>query len=458
LGSNSGTSLTQTDSFTLDVVSPIFVITPTDNSWTSEVRGNGTAGIGEAFTFTYSSGLTTGNDTNTDGNVSCELWIVNASNGGVFLANGVNTTTLNGTETTIYNNQTLESGFAHNWTINCTYNGTDITQAVNDDYFILNVDNATPSVTVGSSVTGTTTATLTATTGSELTDCWCSTSSGVAREGEGSTQMGQTNTASHSIGIISRSAGTSYTYYVKCWDRADNPSSVGSTSFTTTAGTSGGGSGGSGGGISSAITGQSAQKTWASINAGETASVEVTNSEIGVTEVSFAVEETAWGAWLKVEKVDTLPSTVSSFPRKAYKNIKISENNVQKAMKDEATIRFKVPKSWLTENKIGQANVALYRFVGDKWFELSTSVLEDDGVYIHYSAETPGFSYFLIGMKDVTVGEETPEELGEVLEEVPEEAAEAGAEPSKTSVWMWLIPLIVALVVIVWLVWFKKKK
>ncbi len=454
--SNVGTSLDTSDSFVLDVVSPISVTTPGNNSWTSEVRGNGTAGIGEAFTFSFISGLTTGNDTNTDGNVSCELWITNAS--GVYLANGVNTSVWNNTATTIYNNQTLVNGLETNWTINCTYNSTQITATIGADYFALHVDNATPSVTVSSADVSTTTATLTATTGSELTDCWYSTSNGVGRDTAGSTQMGQPNTASHSTSLVSLSSGTTHTRYVRCWDRADNPSSVGSTSFTTTAAASGSGGGGSGGGVSSGATGDFAQRTWASINAGETASVEVVNGEIGVTEVSFAVKDTAWGAWLKVEKVDTLPSTVSSFPRKAYRNIKISENNVQKALKDKATISFKVAKSWLTENKIGQANVALYRFVGKQWVELSTSVLEDDGVYIHYSAETSGFSYFLIGMKDVTAPGEAPTEPGEVLEEVPEELEGVGAEPAKTSVWMWLIPLIVALVVIVWLVWFKKKK
>ena len=68
-------------------------------------------------------------------------------------------------------------------------------------------------------------------------------------------------------------------------------------------------------------------------------------------------------------------------------------------MKGKATVDFKVEKAWLTENKLKKENVALYRFVDDKWQELVTTVGEDDGTYIHYSGETPGFSYFVIGEK-----------------------------------------------------------
>ncbi len=83
-GTNVGTPSTY---FTLDVVRPINVSTPTNNSWTSETR-NGSDGVD--FTFNFISGFV---NSTAENNVSCELWITNAS--GVFLANGVNTTALN---------------------------------------------------------------------------------------------------------------------------------------------------------------------------------------------------------------------------------------------------------------------------------------------------------------------------------------------------------------------------
>jgi PGF-pre-PGF domain-containing protein len=135
----------------------------------------------------------------------------------------------------------------------------------------------------------------------------------------------------------------------------------------------------------------------------------VKNGIIGITEIEFKAKDTMRGAWVNVEKVDTLPKTVKTIPRRVYSNIKITENNVQKYLEGKAIIKFKVLKSWLAENEISSDNIALYRYKDDKWYGLSTTALSSDETYQHYSAETEGFSYFIIG-------EETPEKPAEITE------------------------------------------
>ncbi len=445
--SNLGTSLTTSDYFILEIISTnVNLVTPTNNSWTSETRAGNVS-----FVFNFTNGIAD--------QASCELFITNAS--GTEIANGVNTTTLNNTATTITNNNSLLStlnpnGVKANWTVNCTFNGTTITAA---DYFSLNVDNVTPTVTVSSSDVSTTTATLTTTT-SEAATCKYSTSNiGYADMTGFGTTGGVT---SHTTSLVSLSSGTGYTYYVKCQDSVPNTGS-GSTSFTTTSTSGGSGPSGAGGGTSTGVTGQFEKKVWTSINKGETAKMKVKNGIIGVTEIEFKVKDTTYGAWINVEKVDSLPSTIKTIPRKVYSNIKITENNVKKVLEGKAVIKFKVAKSWLTENKIGNDNVALFRYKDDKWHELLTAVGEDDGVHVYYSAETEGFSYFIIGEETPETYVEPTEETAEVVE-LPEEKEEVVKEKKlvihwEKINWLWLVPIVVGIVgiIIVYLLLRKKK-
>ena len=160
---------------------------------------------------------------------------------------------------------------------------------------------------------------------------------------------------------------------------------------------SGGGGGGSGGGVSTTIPSQLEMKTWTSILAGEKATVEVKSGDLGVTSISFTVDKTTYGAWVEVKKVATLPTTISAFGDKVYKTLQIAESNVEKVLSGTAVINFKVEKSWLNANNLDKSGVALFHFKDSKWTQLPTTVGEDDGTNVHYTAETTGFSYFVIG-------------------------------------------------------------
>jgi PGF-pre-PGF domain-containing protein len=437
-------TIISSDTYTLNVdteTPAITLATPTNNSWTSETRADNVS-----FTFSFTAG-------NADQS-SCELFITNAS--GTDIANGVNTTTLNGTATIIKNNNSLlgtlnPNGVKANWTVNCTFNSTTITTG----YYSLNVDNQTPSFTTLPAISSITAsaATLTAKTSEAVTCKYATSDVGY----DSMTEFGTTAVTSHSTSLGGLSSGTGYNYYVKCRDFALLICS-GSTSFTTTAASGGSGSSGAGGGVSAGVLGQFEKKVWTSINKGETARMAVMNGVIGVTEIAFKVKGNAYGVWINVEKVDNLPKTIKTIPRKVYSNIKITENNIQKVLEDNAVIKFKVKQSWLSENKISQANIALYRYKDDKWYELNTALGTSDSTYIHYTSETEGFSYFIIGAKEVIIPEEITEEIAEVVTLPKEEVIiEEPAEEKKPFNKLWLIPLFAALIVIAGLIWYGKK-
>src|SRR3989344_4460967 len=249
--------------------------------------------------------------------------------------------------------------------------------------------------------------------------CPCTASdsnSGVKTTGYGDATTTQTFTASGSGGQSSTCSSTDY---------ADN-TATGIGSYTVTSSAGGGGTGGSSGGVSTGVTGQFEKKVWSSINAGETATVPVKNGVVGVTEVSFSVPETVHGAWLQVAKKDAFPSSVAKFEEKEYRKLEITKGP---ALKDDlikdATVKFKVEKAWIAEKQLPKESVALHHYADGAWKQLPTQVGEDDGTYVHYTATTPGFSYFVIGEKTGAAVAPAEEALAEPTEAAPAEAAPA---------------------------------
>ncbi|MBU1111577.1 MAG: PGF-pre-PGF domain-containing protein, partial [Nanoarchaeota archaeon] len=178
---------------------------------------------------------------------------------------------------------------------------------------------------------------------------------------------------------------------------------------------------GGGGTGTNQVAGQFSKKIWNPLTGGEITILEVDNGAIGITEIEFMTTETLWGAWMKVEKKDSLPSNIESFDKKIYKYILISHGTT---LKDETInspkIKFKVLKSWLKDNGLNKLNVALFRYANDQWNELTTTLLSEDNEYVYYSATTHGFSYFIIGETEQAIESLLEEELGErvVFEEV----------------------------------------
>ncbi len=322
------------------------------------------------------------------------------------------------------------------------------------------VDRSAPAITV--------TCTSSPTVGSTVT-CTCTASDTNpiknAAVFEGDAENDATSTAT------AESTGTKYSPYCTATDFSGNIGRTrGSYSVVEASSSGGGGSGGSGGGSSSGISGLSEKKVWTSIKAGESASVSVKNGAIGVTEVSFDVSKIAYGAWVQVKKRDSFPSTVKSFAKKTYRKIEITKSST---LKDEILsnrdVFFKVEKTWLSTNNLNKEDVSLYRYVDGEWTELATKVGVDDGTYVRYSAQTPGFSYFLIGEKS---GEVVPEVTKEGVAEGAAEGAEpsapaaegaavegeavTGEEVSEGSTWPWIVAVIVILLAGVLYWWLRR--
>lgn len=100
---------------------------------------------------------------------------------------------------------------------------------------------------------------------------------------------------------------------------------------------------------------------------------------------------------ITVEELSSNPTNVNVNKHAFfYLDINAGEN-ANKA----ATITFKVSTTSLDDAGIDRNNIALYRFNNGNWEELATQWSQTVGGYEEYTAQTPGFSAFLIAEKGV---------------------------------------------------------
>lgn len=86
-------------------------------------------------------------------------------------------------------------------------------------------------------------------------------------------------------------------------------------------------------------------------------------------------------------------------PGTVYKNLNIWVGNSGFSSSENlenARISFRVNRTWLSENGIGESAIILYRYSDNTWNALPTSLKGEDENYFYFTAETPGFSPFAI--------------------------------------------------------------
>jgi PGF-pre-PGF domain-containing protein len=101
--------------------------------------------------------------------------------------------------------------------------------------------------------------------------------------------------------------------------------------------------------------------------------------------------------------VEILKNTSSIVKKPApgfvYKNINIWVGNSGFSSPDNlenATITFRLKKTWISEQSIDRSKVTLYRYSQNMWNPLSTVLKGENGDYVYFIAETPAFSPFAI--------------------------------------------------------------
>ncbi len=229
------------------------------------------------------------------------------------------------------------------------------------------------------------------------------------------------------------------------------------TTTTTTSESSSGPGVGASSGVS-IVRPNSVTTIWSLIYQGEEASL--VSKELGINKIVFIFNKDVKGTILKVNTVESLPSTVKEFPRTLYRLSKISPTHIKETDLSSAEIQFSVEKSWLVEKQLSAEQVSLYRYTNDQWVELITKKISEDETVVYYQSATPGFSYFLIGKNEYIAPKET---VAVPVENQPipvTEIPELMAQEKKSNLGVILIGVVIILMLVILLILMlgKKKK
>jgi len=135
-------------------------------------------------------------------------------------------------------------------------------------------------------------------------------------------------------------------------------------------------------------------KTVASIAAAATGTFSF--DTVPITEIKVDVKNAVSNVQIAVTKTDTAPATVSIVaPGVTYAYFNIEKTNIADADVSKVTIKFKVEKSWITDNNIDSGTITLSRYVNGTWVPLTTKLVSSNGYY-YFEAESPGLSVFAV--------------------------------------------------------------
>lgn len=175
---------------------------------------------------------------------------------------------------------------------------------------------------------------------------------------------------------------------------------------------SNGGSGGAGGSPEPAKNIAAREISQVFIAKGNPVEFDFPMNATAIVNISFDPEKTAGKTTTIVEMLRNESSLTPDAPEDEvynYLNIWVGnggygndENNLE-----NASICFRVEKSWTEDQNINRNSIILNRYSDKKWNELPTTLLGEDGKYLYFTAKTPGFASFAITGKIEITGTET---------------------------------------------------
>ncbi|NTV22844.1 MAG: PGF-pre-PGF domain-containing protein [Nanoarchaeota archaeon] len=207
-------------------------------------------------------------------------------------------------------------------------------------------------------------------------------------------------------------------------------------------GSSGGGGGGTGGNTNPEPPARSTQ-VWRDM-AGGAYTFNIPSLQIAFTNIFFSVPAALEGtSQLTVERVDSVD--FSQVPFNLYQYLKVDRTNLEGIT--GITVKFRVPKAWISSKKIDPDSVRLFRYT-DTWDMLTTKKLTNDSQYIYYESQAPGFSYFAISgqlaVESPIVPEPQKPPTGNVIVPTDDNGGEEETEEETESTssglgWLWFL-------------------
>ncbi|MDW5549932.1 PGF-pre-PGF domain-containing protein [Methanosarcina sp.] len=216
-------------------------------------------------------------------------------------------------------------------------------------------------------------------------------------------------------------------------------------------GSSGSGSGGAGGSPEPAKNVEVKELSQGFITNDKNIKFDFTRNATCIVYVGFYAKKTLGKTTTIVEMLKDKSTLVSELPSgEVYRSLNIWVGNGGIATSkniENPVVCFKVEKSWIRDKNVDQSSIILNMYNDTKWDPLSTSLSGEDDMYLYFTAETPGFSSFVITGKmveeeilaeilpqsDPQILEQNNGYIGSDVEKKPERAGNTKTENKKTE-------------------------
>ena len=139
-----------------------------------------------------------------------------------------------------------------------------------------------------------------------------------------------------------------------------------------------------------------------------------TNNVTVVESISFTSKKTMGKTTAIVEDLKNKSSLVTDLPEGiVYKSFNVWVGNAGYGESDNilnATVGFKVEKSWLDKNNVDPGFIVLNKYDDDNktWIEIPTAITNEDDQFVYFTAKVPSYSSFVITGKGSSQLDEEP--------------------------------------------------
>jgi len=154
--------------------------------------------------------------------------------------------------------------------------------------------------------------------------------------------------------------------------------------------------------VSSSLESGEAEVDVGSVSRGSEAVMSFEGGE-ALDEISFSAASDMSDVVVDVRELDSRPENIPSAGTVyRYKQIDLSSSSGEVS---GASFSFRVNRAWLTNSRATVEDIVLKRYSSEGWQDLDTEYTGIDGDHYRFRAESPGFSYFAIGIRN---GSTTP--------------------------------------------------
>lgn len=123
----------------------------------------------------------------------------------------------------------------------------------------------------------------------------------------------------------------------------------------------------------------------------------LTSSLPPIESIEITTNTNLTAAIISIDRITRLPSSISPPEQEVYRYLSITPNpGTARHLNPYATIRFYLPVAYLSSIWVGTTDIAMMRYVDDRWVRLPTTFIGIKRDLAIYEAETPGFSLFAI--------------------------------------------------------------